>query len=208
MLLSNIAIKNAKPKDKKYKMTDGDGMFLLISPSGSKSWRLKYYFNTKQKELCLGLYPVVSLARAREKRLEARRLLSEGIDPGVVKQEKKRDQLINAGNTFEAVARQWHEKKKSGWSTKYAGTILNRLEVDIFPSIGKYPIKEITPPIMLRALQEIEQRGIYELTRRAKQYCGQIFRYAIPLGLADRDMTADLRDSLESKPLLHIRTKY
>lgn len=199
MKLSNIAIKNAKPKDKAYKMTDGDGMFLLVMPNGSKLWRFKYYFNKKEKGFSLGTYPEVSLARAREKRLEARRLISEGIDPGVVKQEKKRDKLINAGNTFEAVARQWHDKKKSGWSTKYAGTILNRLEVDIFPSIGKYPIKEITPAIMLRALQEIEQRGVYELTRRAKQYCGQIFRYAIPLGLVDRDMTADLKDSLESK---------
>jgi integrase len=199
MKLSNIAIKNAKPKDKSYKMSDGDGMSLLVMPNGSKLWRFKYYFNRKEKGFSLGPYPEISLARAREKRLEARRLIAEGIDPGVVKQEKKRDQLIDAVNTFEEIARQWHEKKKKSWSPKYAATILNRLEMDIFPSIGRYPIKDITPGIMLRALQEIEQRGVYELTRRAKQYCGQIFRYAIPLGLADRDMTADLKDSLESK---------
>ncbi len=163
MKLSNIAIKNAKPKDKTYRLTDGDGMFLLITPTGSKLWRFKYYFNKKERILALGSYPEVSLARAREKRLEARKLLSESIDPGVVKQEKKRERLINSENTFEAVARQWHDKKKGGWSKKYAHVIISRLEANVFPSIGKYPIKEITPAIMLRTLQEMEQRGAHEL---------------------------------------------
>jgi integrase len=179
-------------------------MFLLVSPSGSKLWRLKYRFEGKEKLLALGSYPEVSLIKAREKRANMRKLLSEGLDPSSVRKEAKKDKQLNAINTFEAVAREWHKKKTSSWSEKYAKTIINRLEVDVFNRIGRLPIKNITPAIMLEALQEIEKRGVYETTRRAKQYCGQIFRYAIPKGLVDRDVTADLKDALESKSTEHL----
>lgn len=203
MPLSDIAIKSAKPQEKPYKMSDGEGMFLLVSPNGSKLWRLKYRYNQKEKLLALGTYPEVSLSRAREKRFEARKLLSEGIDPSLARKEEKREKLVNSANSFESIACQWVEKKKSGWSEKYTKKIMRRLEVDIFPAIGNYAIRDITPTVMLHALQQIEKRGAYELAQRAKQFCGQIFRYAIPLGLVDRDVTADLKDSLETRPVKH-----
>lgn len=204
MALSDIAIRTAKPQGKPYKLADSEGMFLLVSPNGSKLWRLKYRFHKKEKLLSLGSYPQVTLAEAREKRAVAKKLLAQGIDPSAAKQEEKREREISASHTFEAIARQWHAKKKSAWTERYAKTIMTRLEADIFPIIGAMPIEEITPKIMLYALQEIEKRGAIEQTRRAKQFAGQVFRYAIPLGLINRDVTTDLKDALETRPTKHL----
>lgn len=203
MKLSDIAIKNAKPKDKPYKMTDGDGMHLLVSPNGSKLWRMKYRIAGKEKMLAFGSYPEVSLGKAREKRLEARKLLADGTDPSLAKKEAKRNQRLKDAHTFEVIAREWHEKKKAGWSPRYAATLLMQLESNLLPQLGHLPIGDITPPILLDALQQLEKRGVYEITRKAKQMCGQIFRYAIPKGLAVRDITVDLKDALESRKREH-----
>lgn len=187
----------------KHKLSDGGGLILHVKPQG-KYWRLQYRFSGKQKLLALGVYPQVSLAQAREARDQAKKLLRDNIDPSNHKREEKRTRIINNINTFEAIARQWHAKKKNGWSERYANTIMTRLEADLFPIIGSMPIKDITPTTMLHALQEIEKRGALEQTRRAKQFAGQIFRYAIPMGLADRDVTADLKDALETRPTTHL----
>ncbi len=208
MKLTDIKCKNAKfdpnekPNGSKHKLSDGGGLFLYIKPQG-KYWRLHYRFDNKQKLLALGVYPQVTLSEAREAREKAKKLLQNKIDPSAYKEEEKRSRRINNANTFEAVGREWHAKKSTGLSEQYATTIINRLEVDIFNRIGNLPIRDITPAIMLDALQDIEKRGVYETTRRAKQYCGQIFRYAILRGLADRDVTADLKDALETKKVEH-----
>ena len=203
MYLTEMKIKKAKPKDKAYKISDGDGMHVLVSPNGSKYWRLKYRFDGKEKLLALGIYPEVTLTEAREKRLAARKLISQKIDPGAKKRQDKIESKLSSQSTFEVIARKWHEKKQSELSERYATTIMTRLEADVFPRIGHYPIKDITPRILLNALQEIEKRGVYEITRRAKQYCGQILRFAIPYGLVDRDITVDLKDALETRKTQH-----
>ncbi len=208
MKLTDIKCKNAKylpeekPNGSKHKLMDGGGLFLHIKPNG-KYWRLKYRFNDKQKLLAIGVYPEITLAEAREARDKARKLLLQDIDPSAHKEEQKRTKRINAANTFEIIAREWHEKKKGGWSPRYAATLLMQLESNIFPRLGKLPIGEITPAILLDALQELEKRGVYEITRKAKQMCGQIFRYAIPKGLAARDITIDLKDALETRKTEH-----
>jgi integrase len=203
MALPDIQVKNAKPKDKPYKLSDGGGMYLLVSPNGSRLWRLKYRFLNKEKTLAFGSYPEVSLLKAREKRAEARKLLVDEIDPSVAKKESQRDKRIKAANTFEALAREWHEKKKGSWSPRYAATLLMQLESNLFPHLGKLPIGDITPMILLDTLQEIEKHGAYEVTRKAKQMCGQIMRYAIPKGLTVRDITVDLKDALEKRKIVH-----
>lgn len=178
MALTDIAIRNAKSKEKSYKLTDGDGMFLLISSNGSKLWRLKYRFEGKEKLLALGSYPEVSLIKAREKRAAIRKLLSEGLDPSLVRKEAKRERRLNAINTFEAIAREWHRKKSSSWSEKYAKTIMNRLEADLFNRIGRLPIKAISPAIMLDTLQDIEKRGYTKQPVEQSNIVGKFFGIA------------------------------
>ena len=179
MKLTNIACKNAKPKDKSYKMFDGGGLYLEIMPSGSKLWRLKYYHLKKEKRLSFGAYPLVSLADARKKRDEAKKLLLKDIDPSVEKKDNKRKAIQSAVNTFEAVAMEWHEKQLNTW-TKGTGTkVLGYLTRDIFPYIGSRPIADITPPELLETLRKIEARGAHFTAGRTRQICGQIFRYGV-----------------------------
>lgn len=201
MLLTNKAVDNAKAQEKIYRKFDGHGLYLEVTPSGSRYWRMKYRFGGKEKRLALGVYPEVTLAEAREKRAAARKLLAAGIDPSVAKSERKYLTAMNAANTFEAVAREWHEHNLEKWTMGYAADILHRLEMDIFPEIGKRPIADISPLLMLDTLRKIEKRGAHEMARRAMQYCGQIFRYAIITGKAERNPTTDLKGGL--KPVKH-----
>lgn len=195
--LTNTCCLKAKPKTKAFKMADGEGMYLEITPSGGKYWRLKYRFGNKEKKLALGVYPEVSLAEARERRFDARKLLAAGIDPSEARQEQKRTALLNAANTFEAVAREWHEHNKGGCSAKHAGNLLHRLELDIFPEIGHHPIASVTARQILEALRKIEKRGAHEIARRARQICGQVFRYAVVTDRAERNPVPDLQGALK-----------
>ncbi|PCI96922.1 MAG: hypothetical protein COB14_09590 [Alphaproteobacteria bacterium] len=138
MKLTDIKCKSAAPKEKPYKLADGGGMFLDVRPNGSKYWRLKYRLHGKEKLLSLGVYPEVSLAKAREKRKNARDLIAGGIDPSLDKQKKKTLDKDKSQNTFEAVAREWYENRKSRWSERYAVGVITRLENDIFPEVGDY----------------------------------------------------------------------
>ncbi len=201
MPLADITCKNAKPRTKPYKVADGDGMYLEVMPNGSRYWRLKYRVGGKEKRLVLGVYPEVTLAEARDKRADARKLLAAGIDPSVAKIERKYLTAQNTTNTFEAVAREWHQHNIEKWTSNYASDILRRLETDILGVIGKRPIADISPLLMLETLKKIEKRGAHEMSRRAMQYCSQIFRYAIVTGRAERNPTADLKDAL--KPVKH-----
>lgn len=198
MPLTNAACLNAKPESKPYRIADAGGLYLEVAPNGSKYWRLKYRFAGKEKRLALGVYPTVSLAVARIKRDEARQQLDAAIDPGAIKRERKARAMLDAQITFELIAREWWEQRKGGWSEGHAEDVLHRLATDIFPSLGKRPIAQVTPPELLTCLRRIEDRGAMELARRARQVCGQIFRYAIATGRAERDPAAPLADALKT----------
>lgn len=194
MPLTDTAIRSVKPKDKTFKLFDGGGLHLLVSPAGGKWWRWKYRYGGKAKGLSFGVYPDVSLKSAREKRDAARQQLAAGIDPG---QARKAAKLAQAGaESFEAVAREWHAKFSPGWVASHGDRILRRLEKDLFPWLSKRPIAEIKAPELLAVLRRIESRGAQETAHRAMQNCGQVFRYAVATGRAERDPTGDLRGAL------------
>jgi len=196
MALKDVNVKNAKPREKAYKLADEKGLYLYIKPNGSKAWRLKYRFLGKEKTLSIGLYPDVSLSDARNARDNARKQLADKIDPGLAKQVSKRSAREAAENSFEVIAREWFIKYSSKWSPSHGEKILRRLEKDIFPWIGKRPIAEITAPELLSVLRRMENRGAIETAHRASQNCGQVFRYAIATGRAERDPSADLKGAI------------
>ena len=198
MKLNDQKCKNAQPKDKPYKLFDGGGMYLEVMPSGGRLWRLKYRFGGKEKRLSFGAYPIITLKDARAKRDSAKLILENDNDPAVVKQEEKILKQVNSANTFEAVAREWLEKRKGEIDDKTHLSIERRLERNLFPKIGKLPIKSVTPPILLNALKEVEARGVLDTVKRLRQSAGQIFRFAIAGGLADYDPARDLSDALKT----------
>ena len=193
----DVVYRNAKPKDKPYKLTDGNGLFLLVNPDGAKYWRLAYRFNDRQKTLALGVYPEVSLEKARDKRTAARNQLDEGFDPGLVKKQNKLIAQEKAANTFEKIAREWHSNRLSAWRESTAKDTINRLEKDIFPQIGALPIGEITHKQIISTLRKIEDRGAHEIAHRLKATCARIFSYANQNGIENRNPAADLKDVLK-----------
>lgn len=167
-------------------------MFLLVQPNGAKYWRLSYRFLGKQKTLALGVYPAVTLATARKKRDEAREQIAAGIDPGEAKKDAKRAAEIAAANSFEAVAREWFDSRRPGWSDGYAEKVLNSLEVDVFPKIGPRPITEIDSPQMLSIVRKVEARGVRETAKRILQRSRAVFQYGIMTGRCSRNPAADI----------------
>ncbi|MEW6489347.1 MAG: integrase arm-type DNA-binding domain-containing protein [Thermodesulfobacteriota bacterium] len=196
MPLTDTAIRNAKPATKPRKLSDERGLYLEVAPSGGKWWRLKYRFGGKEKRLSLGVYPDVGLKDARDRRDDARKLLANGIDPGAVRKAEKAAGTVRAANSFEVVAREWYAKFSPGWVPSHGGRILRRLEKDVFPWIGARPVAEVAAPELLRVVRRIESRGALETAHRALQNCGQVFRYAVATGRADRDPSGDLRGAL------------
>lgn len=196
MSLSDTACRTAKPKEKPYKLADGNGMFLLVNSSGSKWWRLKYRYEGREKLLSLGTYPEVGLRDAREKREDLRRLLAAGVDPGANRKAAKAARADAVANSFEVVAREWFGKYSPRWAPSHADKLIQRLERDIFPWLGSRPIVDISAADLLETLQRIEDRGALETAHRAKQNCSQVFRYAIATRRADRDPSADLKGAL------------
>jgi hypothetical protein len=176
MKLTDTAIRKFKSPEKPKKLADGGGLYLEVLPSGSKHWRLKYRFNGKENRLSLGKYPIVTLDMARKKRDEAKSLLLQGIDPSLAKKEQALMSKVSNASTFEAIALEWLDKRAEEVKKDTARDIKNRLEKELFPKIGSLPIKSITSPILLQALKAIEARGVYEITKRCRQYAGQIFR--------------------------------
>jgi hypothetical protein len=196
MPLTNTAVLNAKPESKQRKLADGKGLFLLIHPNGSKYWRFKYRFQGKERLLALGVYPDVSLADARGRRDEARKLLANSIDPSEVKKANKAAGLEKAANSFEVVAREWYGKNQAVWNSNHGERIIRRFERDIFPWIGNKPIADLTAPDLLSVVRRIESRGALETAHRALQNCGQVLRYAVATGRALRDVSVDLKGAL------------
>jgi integrase len=195
-MLTDTAIKKLKPKDKAYRVFDGGGMYLEVSPAGGRWWRLKYRFEKKEKRLSLGIYPDVSLKEAREKRDEARKLLASGVDPGENRKATKAASSDRAANSFEVVAREWYDKHSDGWAPNHSKRVMQLFERDLFPRIGNQPIATVTAPELLCVLRRIESREAVDTAHRARGYCGQVFRYAIATGRAERDPSADLRGAL------------
>ncbi|MCS5710442.1 phage integrase central domain-containing protein [Candidatus Berkiella aquae] len=197
MALSDTKVRSLKPREKAYKVADEKGLYLQITPTNAKYWRFKFRFAGKEKKLALGVYPDVSLADARNKRDEARKLLANDVDPSFHKKEKKRSLKLLAENSFESVALEWHIKFSNKWTPDHADRILQRLKKDVFPWIGNRPISGINAPELLSVLRRIEDRGAIETAHRTLQNCGQIFRYAIATGRAERDISSDLRGALQ-----------
>lgn len=196
MALTDTFVKNVKPaRAAGDKHSDGDGMYLLVTPTG-KYWRLDYRFLGKRKTLALGVYPEVSLAKARIRRAEARTLLADGVDPGQAKRETKLARISAATETFEMVARTWLEKTSAQRAASTQEKVTGWLQRDVFPVIGKAPIATLKPRDVLVCVQRIEARGAVESAHRVKQVCGQVFRFAVATALVERDVTADLKGAL------------
>jgi len=195
MSLSELKVRNAKAKEKFYKMTDGDGLYLLIAETGRKLWRFRYRFEGKEKLLALGKYPEISLLDARRRRDDARKLLANGVDPGAVRKAQKQSKIEDT-ETVEVIAREWHEKFKSTWTEGHADKLRRCLERDVFPWIGTRPIKEIKAPELLTVLSRVESRGVLEGAHRVRGICNMIFRYAVATGRAERNPAQDLIGSL------------
>lgn len=204
MSLTDIKIKKTKPKEKPFKLADEKGLFLIIAPNGSKYWRFKYRFGGKEKLLSFGVYPEVTLAAARAKRDGARKLLMENVDPGIAKQIAKRTEELKIENSFKATACEWLAKYSKQWVPSHAEKIIRRFERDIFPWLGDRPINEIKATELLAVLRRIENRGAIETAHRALQNCGQVFRYAIATGKAERDISSDLRGALPPVKKQHL----
>lgn len=192
MPLTDTTLRNAKPSEKQIKLFDGHGLFLLIAPSGTKAWRLKYSFHGKEKLISLGLYPTVSLKEARERAATARKDIENGIDPS----EKRKLKKSACQNTFEGVALEWHEQNKHKWSEVYAKTIMHRMKRNLFPQIGSKPVHLVSAPELLALLRKIEARGAKDIPHIVRSICSSVFRYAIATGRAERDPAADLKGAL------------
>ena len=182
MALNHTKIINAKPKEKAYKLADEKGLFLYVTTKGGMYWRMKYRFSGKEKLLALGVYSDVSLAKARDKRDDARKLLADDID--------------RSANSFEFIAREWFVKYSPNWVKSHSDKIMQRFVRDIFPWVGNKPITDVTPPVLLSVIRRIEERGALETAHRALSNCGQVFRYAIATGRAERDSSQDLKGAL------------
>ena len=194
MPLNDRVLRTSQPRERAYKLADSGGLYVEVSPAGGKWWRWKYRFGGKEKRLSFGVYPDVSLKAAREKREAARQKLAAGIDPG---EARKAGKLAQGGaDSFEAIAREWHAKFSPNWVASHGDRIMRRFERDLFPWVGKRPMAEIKAPELLAVLRRIESRGAQETAHRAMQNCGQVFRYAVATGRAERDPTGDLRGAL------------
>ncbi len=176
MALTATAIRSAKPGEKARRLTDGNGLYLEISPSGGKWWRFKYRFRGREKRLSLGVFPDVTLKAARDRRDEARKLIANGVDPGEHRKANKAAGAERAKNSFEVVAMEWFDIRRPGWKPNHSDRILSRLKRDVFPWIGDRPIAEIAAPELLSVMRRIEDRGAVETAHRTLSSCGQVFR--------------------------------
>lgn len=205
MKLTAKACESAQPKEKPYKMFDGKGLFLEVMPNGSKYWRLKYRMGSKEKKLALGVYPDVTLKKARIDREKARELIAENIDPSKEKIAKKATAELKAKNTFKAVALEWHALKKDSWSEGYANKVIRCLERNIFPYIGNDPIEDIEPPDVLKCLRKVEERKAYDIAKKTKHITSMVFRYGIQTGRCKWNAADNLQGALKTIQRNHFR---
>lgn len=204
MPLTDTTLRNAKPKEKAYKLYDEAGLFIQLAPAGGKWWRFKYRFDGKEKLLSLGTYPDVSLKAARDKRDNARKLLADGVDPGQNRKAAKQSKEANAANSFEVIAREWVASHMADKTESHQQRTLRRLEVYLFPWIGSKPITDISAPEILDCIKRIQKQNKLETAHRTLQSAGQVFRYAVQTGRTVRDVTADLKGALPSPTVTHM----
>lgn len=208
--LNDKAVAAKQPKEKTYLVADGDGLTLVVKPNETKLWWVRYRFGGKAKTLSLGVYPAVSLKQAREWALDARKLLAAGIDPGQIKTEAKAAQVATAAapaqliDTVEQIGREWFEKFGNEWVDSHGSKVMRRMERDLFPWLGNSGIKNVTPAALLSVLRRVEVRGALDTAHRLHQNCGQIWRYAVATGRAERDITNDLRGALPPAKGTHL----
>ena len=203
MPLTDTAAKQAKPKDKTYRLSDEKGMYLEVTPKGQKYWRMKYRIGGKEKRLSIGVYPATPLKKARQLREQARQHLSNGVDPSALKQVTKLTNITAAANSFKRVALEWFSKQMPIWAENHWSKVERMMERDLFPYLGTRPLNEITPPELLAVLRKIESRGALESAKRTKQIAGQIFRYGVATGRCDRDPAQDLTGALATPVKQH-----
>lgn len=200
MALTAAEVRNARPGEKAYKLADGGGLFLFVSTAGARSWRMKYRFAGREKLLTFGLFPEVTLAEARERRDDARRLLRQDRDPGAERARTRRDAEHAAANTFEAAARAWHEAERARWSGHQAQLVLRALERDVFKDLGRQPIASITGPEILTVLRKVEARGAIETAKRIRGYVSAVFKRAKAEHLVTVNPALDIGDALRPTP--------
>ncbi len=203
--LSDIKVRTIKPTEKPQKLFDGGGLFLLVTPTGGKLWNFKYRFEGKEKKLSFGVYPDVALVEARQRREEARILLANGVDPSDTKKAQKTAGTQET-DTFETIAREWHGKFAPTWASSHGDKIIRRLELYVFPWLGARQIKTITAQELLAVLRRIEAKGTLETAHRTQQNCGQVFRYGVATGRAERDPSGDLRGAIPPASGKHMAT--
>jgi integrase len=201
--LTDLAIRNAKPAGKRKRFYDRDGLYLEVSPSGGKWWRLKYRFDGKEKRISLGVHPAVDLKKARSRTQEARQLIVDGVDPSEHKKAIRLASDREKQNSFEVIAREWCTRMMPTWVPRHAERVVSRFERDVFPWIGRRPIAEITAPEILSTLRRIEERGALETAHRALTSCSQVLRYAVATGRAQTDPSRDLRGALPPVKVTH-----
>ena len=196
-MLSNVEVKGLKPKEKQYKLSDGQGLYILVKPSGAKYWRMKYRYEKKEKTLSIGRYPQISLKDARIARNKAKNLIIGGIDPTAEKKRLQQLKQAQSQNSFESIAREWHDKARAEWNDKHALDVIKSLEDNIFPYIGSKAIATITPPDMLQVLRKIEARGALVQVNKLRQRCDRVFQYAIITGQATYNSASDLKGAFK-----------
>jgi integrase len=205
MALTDTEIKKAKPKEKAYSLNDSGGLYLWITPAGGKLWRWAYRFDRKEKLMSLGKYPDVSLAQARERHAEARKLLATGVDPMAQRKAEKTAEKIAVENSFQSVTTQWLEHWQEGKSPRHVDSVRRRMEADILPCLGARPIAEIEAPELVAMANAIQDRGALDIAKRALETVGQVFRYGIAHGYAKRNPATEIRpsDILKSSPKIN-----
>ena len=195
MPLNDMKCRTAKKKEKPYKLSDSEGLYLEVMPSGSKYWRLKYRINGKEKRIALGVYPKISLLEARKTKDTVKEQLKEGIDPLLARLEKRQTALFENNQTLELIAREWHSKNVKSWDPRYAQTVIYRLEKYVFNELGQYPVTALKPVLILACLQKIEKTAP-DMARRIKQLISHIFKYAIATNRVENDATYGLECAL------------
>lgn len=193
MALTDVAVRKAKPSQKAYRIADGLGMYLLVTPAGGKLWRWKYRFAGREKLMALGQYPDVSIAQARERHADARKVLRAGEDPMVKRKSEKRAWRAGHADSFESIAKLWHEHWRDGKSARHIAYVWRRMEADILPMLGSRPIRSIEAPELVTMVKAIEARGAMDIAKRAFETTGQVFRYAIAHGLASRNPAKEIQ---------------
>jgi integrase len=199
-MLTEMQVKNAKARERDYKLADSEGLYLYVTAKGHRSWRMKYRFAGKERRLVLGAYPDLGLREARDRKADAKKLLREGRDPGIEAAKARVERAVASANTFEALARGWYALQRDRWTPVHANDVIGSLEKEVFPWLGKLPVREIDEPLVLSVLRKIEKRGAIETAHRVRQRISAVFVHAIAEGAGTRDPAAVVTRALKPVP--------